>query len=241
MGNLAFINEQPGTVDLINKHYEQKNKPRGYLGLSQAGHECRRYLWYMHSGEIGSQPDGRVMRLFQLGNLLEDQVIADLRSCGIIVHGQQREVEFTQGPVRLVGHIDGIVHGLVEAPKTPHLFECKSASKKKFDELVKLGSYEKWNAVYGWQIQFYMVGLNLKRAAVFVYNKDDSRLYMERIKVRKEEAMKRLERVFEAITSPIAPDRLCSRADAYQAKWCPFYEQCFNGTSTANTGMGWEW
>jgi CRISPR/Cas system-associated exonuclease Cas4 (RecB family) len=241
MADLSFLQSQSGTVDLINLHYEQARQPRHHLGLSQAGHECKRNLWYTHKGEQEKDIEGRVLRLFQLGNVLEDQMIADLRACGMLVYGQQKEVTFTQGGVTLVGHIDGIVNGLVEAPSTPHLFECKSASKKKFDELLKLGSYEKWNPVYGWQVQFYMVGLRLKRAVVFVYCKDDSSLYMERIRVDKEATVERLQSVFEAITSPIEPDRLCKRADFYLAKWCPFHDQCFNGTTTIKKETGWQW
>lgn len=227
MADLAFLQSQQGTVDLINRHYEQARRTRTHLGLSQAGHECKRFLWFTHRGEHGKEIEGRVLRLFQLGNMLEDQVVDDLRACGLLVHGSQRPVEFTQNGVRLVGHIDGIVSGLVEAPKTPHLFECKSASKKKFEELLKLGSYEAWNEQYRWQVQFYMLGLRLKRAAAFVYCKDDSRLYMERIRMDKEATVEKLNSVFEAITSPIAPDRLCPRADFYKAKFCDFHALCF--------------
>lgn len=236
MADLSFLQQIPGTVDAINRAYEQERKPRGYLGLSQAGHECKRFLWYTHKGEIGTQPDGRVLRLFQLGNVIEDQVIGDLAMAGCMVYHQQREVVFTQDGVTMVGHIDGIVKGLVESPETPHLFECKSASKKKFEELLKLGSYEQWNETYRWQLQFYMLGLGLKRAAAFVYCKDDSRLYMERIKLDKEATIAKLQSVFEAITSPIEPERLCPRADHFKAKWCPYYAQCFGESSKKSWG-----
>ena len=239
MGNLAFLNEQ-STVALINSAYEQKRQPRQRLGLSQAGHECKRFLWYTHQGFVGSKPDGRVLRLFQLGNVIEDQVIADLSIAGCQVFHQQREVMFTQDGVELVGHIDGIVKGLVESPETPHLFENKSASKKKFDELLKAGSYGKWNPIYYWQTQFYMLGLKLKRAAAFVYCKDDSRLYMERIKLDRDATIKRLQRVFEAITAPMEPERLCKRADHYESKWCPHYERCF-GITTKTEQVVFPW
>lgn len=238
MADLSFLQQQPGTVDLINRAYEQARKPRGYLGLSQCGHECKRFLWYTHKGYEGSAPEGRVLRLFQLGNLIEDQVIGDLSMAGCLVYHQQREVVFTQDGVRLVGHIDGIVTGLVESPATPHLFECKSANKKKFDELLKKGSYAAWNPVYGWQVQFYMLGLKLKRAVAFVYCKDDSCLYMERIRLDREATITKLQSVFEAITRPIEPDRSCPRADWYQAKWCPYHEQCFGGGQVQAAGGG---
>lgn len=227
MADLTFLEEQPGTVDAVNLDYEARRVPRDWLGLSQAGHECKRYLWYTHNGYQGKPIEGRVLRLFQLGNVIEDQVIADLMSAGVRHYAGQREVKFTQDGVELVGHIDGIVEGLIESPATPHLFECKSASDKKFRELVKLGDYEKWNPVYGFQVQAYMLGLKLKRAAVFVYNKNTSEMKLFRVKLRREETIKKLQGIFEAITSPVKPDRKCPRADYYKAKWCDFREICF--------------
>lgn len=227
MADLSFLQQQPGTLDAINLWYESQRKPRGYLGLSQAGHDCPRCLWYRHQGYDDNPIEGRILRLFQLGNVIEDQVVADLRACGFSIYHQQREVVFTQEVVTLRGHIDGIIEGLIESPAIPHLFECKSASKKKFDELLKCGSYAKWNPVYAWQVQFYMLGLKLKRAAVFVYCKDDSRMYFERIKIDKEATIERLQWIFDSITQVEPPERKCKRADSWDAKWCDFYAECF--------------
>jgi len=164
----------PTTVDAINADYEARNVPRNRLGLSQAGHQCKRCLWYIHHGFPAKQPEGRVLRLFQLGNILEDQTIVDLKSAGVSHHSSQKEVRHTRGNLTLTGHIDGIVEGLLESPETPHLFEHKTCSLKKYNELIKCGSYQKWNEVYYWQVQFYMLGLKLTRAAAFVYCKDNS-------------------------------------------------------------------
>lgn len=228
MADLTFLSEMvPSSTQAVELWYESQRKPRHHLGLSQAGHKCGRYLWYTHQGYEGKPIEGRILRLFQLGNLLEDQVVADLRACGFNIYHQQREVVFTQGETKLVGHIDGIIEGLLESPATPHLFECKSASKKKFDELLKLGSYRKWNETYFWQLQFYMLGLKLKRAAAFVYCKDDSRLYMERVKLDRGATIDKLNSIFEAINSPVEPERKCPRADYFEAKWCDYYGVCF--------------
>ena len=218
----------PGTVEAIDAFYEANLEPRTRLGLSECGNKCTRRLWYKHIGDPGKQPEGRVLRLFQLGNILEEQVIADLKAAGVNHHSDQKEVVFELDDTVLTGHIDGIVEGLLEAPKTPHLFECKTASLKKFTELQKKGSYRDWNEVYFWQVQFYMLGLNLSKAAVFVYCKDDSRLYMERIPLNKEATVKKLQEVFRAITAPTPPERLCPNASWFEAKWCPYYTRCFN-------------
>jgi len=238
MADLTFMKEIPGSLDAINLWYQTQDKARGYLGLSACGHKCKRYLWYTHNGHIGKSFEGRLLRLFQLGNILEDQVIIDLKSTGFHHHSGQKEVVFTQGDVTLKGHIDGIVEGLLESPETPHLFECKTASKKKYEELLKKGSYRAWNEVYYWQVQFYMLGLKLKRAAAFVYCKDDSRMYLERIKLDKEATINKLNSIFEAITSPIEPARVCPRADYFEAKWCDYHKECFGVRKAASLTKG---
>ncbi len=227
MANIAEILEQASTVADVDKFYVRGFKQRRRLGLSQAGHKCQRFLWYKHRGFDEPVPEGRVLRLFQLGNMLEDQTIEDLAQAGLTVHSCQKQVDFQYDDMELTGSIDGIVEGLVEAPKTPHLFEHKTCSKKKYEELLKKG-YRAWNDVYYWQTQFYMLGLGLKRAAAFVYCKDDSRLYMERIKLDRDATIERLQTVFEAIEKPSPPCRACPRMDHWEAKFCPFYEECFN-------------
>lgn len=238
MADLSFLQAIPGTVDAINRAHEAARQPRRRLGLSQAGHECPRYLWYRHHGHAGDQPSGRVLRLFELGDAVENLIIGDLSMAGCLVYHQQRQVVFTQDGVRLEGHIDGIVRGLVEAPETPHLFEAKSSSDKRFRELLKLGSYEEWDEKYSFQVQAYMLGLNLTRAAVFVYNKNTSELYFERIRLRKEEIFKKLQHVFDVITGEL-PDRMCQREDFYKAKFCSFRNVCFGDRAPVSDSWGW--
>lgn len=225
MGNMDFLHTNT-TLKAIDDAIAAQHIPRNRLGLSQAGHSCARFLWYKHHGYQEPPPEPRMMRLFSLGNTVEDIVIDILRLAGMEVTDQQKEVTYTRDGISLIGHIDGIVTGIIEAPKTRHLFECKSANKKKFDELVKLQSYRKWNETYYWQTQMYMPELGLKRTAAFVYCKDDSRLYMERIRLNREEFDVKINDVFDAITGP-RPDRKCQRADNFEAKWCPFYRECF--------------
>jgi len=226
MTNIAEIINETSTVKALDLWYEARRSQRRRLGLSEAGHKCGRFLWYKHHGYDEPEIDGRILRLFRLGDILEDQTIADLRGAGFNVHSQQAPVKIEYDGITLNGSIDGIIEGLIEAPVTPHLFEHKTASKKKYDELVKKG-YRKWNETYFWQTQFYMIGLGLKRAAAFVYCKDDSRLYMERIYLDRDATVDRLQDVFRVISMETEPERACPRADWFEAKMCGFYEECF--------------
>lgn len=226
MGDITEIyKEDDTTIKAIDAWYEAVNKPRKRLGLSQVGHKCGRFLWYAHHGTDAIQPEGRVLRLFQLGNILEDQTIIDLKTIGIHHYDCQKEVTFTQDDIKLTGHIDGIVTGLIEAPVTPHLFEHKTCSLKKFKELLSKG-YREWNEVYYWQVQVYMLGLKLKRAVAFVYCKDNSELYMERIKLDRGAAIQKMQFVFESISGE-PPQRKCPKANWYEARWCNYRNVCF--------------
>ena len=225
MNNLEFLNENK-SIDAVDRFYESRYKNRTYLGLSECGHPCKRYIWYVYNNLKKPVPKGRILRLFQLGNLIETQVYLDLVSSGFTVFDMQQKVKFTQGNLNLVGHIDGKIKGLLESSKD-HLWECKSIGSKGWAKLLKEG-YEKYSEQYKWQLQFYMLGTGLKRAFVTVYNKDTSELYQERVKLRRKETIKKLNQVFEIIESKTCPEKkLCPRQDYYLAKFCSFKEVCW--------------
>jgi len=223
MSDLTALIGGPGQT--VEAWRESEYSARARLGLSEAGHKCNRFLWYAHHAAPQIPPDGRVLRLFRLGELIEDQAISDLRDAGFILHSQQKEVKIEDGDITLLGHIDGIIEGLKESAK-PHLLECKSANEKSFKALRKSG-YEAWNEKYKAQIHIYMTLLKLDRCLVWVENKNDSSIYTERINVNKDFAVKTLERVFKSIRQDDPPERSCPSMSWYEAKWCRYREVCF--------------
>jgi len=226
MVDLTNILDQGSPGRAVEAWYAANQQQRTHLGLSEVGHECHRYLWYRHNGYEQAPIDGRVLRLFQLGNLIEDQAIKDLISAGYTITDNQKEVFFEHHDIKLTGHIDGIITGLLESSK-PHLWECKSANDKSFNKLLKCKSYEKWSSKYYAQIQVYMLGLKLDRALVYVENKNDSSIYTERVKLNAEYAVNLLQDVFTAILQKSPPERLCPSQSWYIAKRCPFSDVCW--------------
>lgn len=228
MSDLTNIFRLNSPETLIDQCYEAEYTPRSRLGLSEIGHKCKRYLWYKyHSIASDKVPDGRVLRLFKLGNIIEDAVIDDLKAAGFNVFGSQEEIEFNSGGVNLIGHIDGKITGLKQSSKT-HLLEIKTSNDKRFKQLLKLRSYEKWDEKYKAQIHSYMLGSGLERCLVAVYNKNNSDLYTERIPLNKGYISILLEKVFKAISQEDLPGRSCPKIDWYEAKWCDYYERCFD-------------
>jgi len=232
MADLTKIINSNYISERIDQDYEKKRDERGYLGLSACGHNCQRYLWYTHNNYPQTPISGRILRLFELGNILEESIRQDFMSAGFAMCSDQAEVKFDyideEKKYELVGHIDGVISGLDESEK-PHLWECKTAGDKAFKKLIKLNSYEKWNEKYKFQIHAYMLGMNLDRALVTVYCKNDSNLYQERIKLNKDYILKGLEAVFKTIALSSPPERVCPRSDWYAAKWCDHRESCWNG------------
>jgi len=225
MTNLAEIINETSTVKAIDLWYKANRTQRRRLGLSQVGHKCGRYLWYKHHGYDEKPIDGRVLRLFQLGNIIEDHIAFDLAAIGVSITDRQRQVKFTFDDIELTGSIDGIATGLIESSQR-HLWECKTMNAKSFAKLLKEG-YEAYNEQYKAQVHAYMLGLKLKRSFVTGYNKDTSEIYQERIKLNKDWIIDKLSEVFNAIRMESEPERACPRSDWFEAKWCPFYETCW--------------
>ena len=205
-------------VDMIEAKRAGENIPRQHLGLSEIGNKCPRWLWYAHHNTQSKPVEGRIIRLFRTGNIIEDAIISDLESIGIEVTDRQREVEIVNGDIVLKGHIDGIVSG--------QLLEIKSAGEKYFKQLLKVG-YEKWNPKYRAQAHVYMVLCDLEECMVVVENKNDSNLYIETLKLDRDYVTKLLIDVFAAITLPEPPERICPDVSWYESKCCKYQEVCF--------------
>lgn len=218
------------TVAAIYRWHEQRasEPPRPYLGCSEAGHKCARYLWLRFRWAGAESFDGRMYRLFQTGHLMEPRFIEELRGIGVAVEshtpdGQQFAVEACGGHMR--GHLDGALLGLMEAPKTWHVGEYKTHNDKSFKELVAKGVKES-KPMHWAQMQLYMALTGMERAAYFAANKNTDDVYMERVHYDAAEAKRLLERAASIIFAAEPPPRISERADWYECKMCSFHGLC---------------
>lgn len=202
---------------------------------SSIGHKCERHLWYRfrwaHEGE---RFDGRKLRLFQTGHVEEERLIAYLRIAGVTVEavdpetGKQWEVVALDGHFK--GHLDGIVLGIIEAPKTPHLLECKTHNAKSFAQLVKAGvAASKPEHVA--QMQVYMRLAGLTRAFYLAKNKDTDELYAERVHYDPVQGAALLAKAERIKAANAAPPRVSDDPGYYlcAAFNCPSYSICHAG------------
>ena len=159
---------------------------RGHLGMSTIGDPDERTLWLQFRWCLPNDFTGRVLRIFELGHVVEDLIIKNLEAAGCKVWpvdpSTGKQFNFKRVGGHYAGSADGVVlfNGVI-ASKLPHVLECKSAKNSIFNTFKKDG-VQKTEPKYFNQCQNYMRELNLTRAIIIIYNKDTSALYYERIK-----------------------------------------------------------
>lgn len=200
---------------------------REYLGISSIGAKCARSLWYSFRMCSKNRISARLHRLFQRGHREEAIIQADLRKIGIHHHSDQKEVVAGFGHIK--GHIDDILEGVPDAPKTPHLGEYKTHNDKSFKDMKQKGLRLSKPVHYA-QMVCYMRLLDLKRGLYIAVNKNDDSRYYERINEDEEKADHYLERGIEIITSLSPMDKI-GNSTWYECKWCDFYHICHTGSS----------
>ncbi len=236
------MNIESETIARIWEWWTKKGRSepqRRYLGASVAGHECDRYLWLHFRGLFRERFEGRMYRLFERGRREEEQFIAELRGIGCEVwdrgeDGQQFAVSALGG--HFGGHLDAVVRGVPDAPKTPHVAEFKTHNDQSFKKLARVGVKDA-KPMHFCQMQIYMGMMKLDRALYLSVNKDDDDLYAERVHFDSDffkAAMRRVERI---ITEPSA-ERCAKRRDDWRCKGCPARAVCWHETGAVFSRQG---
>lgn len=215
---------------LIDKsHQDSQDPPRYHLGCSMLGHPCDRWLWLSFRWAVVEKFDGRILRLFRRGKMEEATVLADLAAAGVGISSMQDRVDFGS---HVSGSTDGTIeNGVPEAPKSRHVLEIKTHSKKSFDELEKNG-VEKAKFQHFVQMQVYMYGMDIERALYYAVCKDDDRIYTERVRLDKEVALKYIARGQRIALTERMPEPLSADPSWYQCKFCAAHEFCFKTKTT---------
>jgi len=223
---------QTRTVDAIYAWHEAADRDgfRPHLGASLVGLRCDRALWYSFRWVARAVRTGRILRLFETGNLEEKRLVTELRRIGVTIldidpaTGRQWRLQALGG--HFGGSVDAVGVGFPEAPKTWHIVEFKTHNSKSFADLrangVEAAKYQHWA-----QVQVYMYLAGLDRAMYLAVCKNDDALYQERIRLDTEAAklfITRAERVIDA-TAP--PDRISEDPDSrLGCRWCGYRGVC---------------
>lgn len=229
------------TVAAIDDHHaaNQERRHYPYIRGSQIGHKCGRHLWYLFRwAHAPERFEGRILRLFETGHRDESRMIRDLMNAGVAVQTTEQgetgqiSVEALDGHFR--GHLDGIATGILEAPKVPHLLECKTHNAKSFAQLVKHGvAVAKPEHVA--QMQAYMHLRGLTRAFYLAKNKDTDELYAERVHYDAAHGaalMVKAERIRDANE---APAKFSDNPDNFVCRFCASNFVCHGGQAALRT------
>ena len=220
------------TVQAIYALHTDKAKTeseRCYLGWSQIGRPCKRALWYTFRLATHHAFEGRMLRLFDTGHREEERVLQELRGIGCEVWdrdpqtGKQFGCESLGGHLR--GHLDAVVKGLPEAPKTAHLVDVKTCNDKKFAELVRDGMQKVYPSYYA-QAQGYMGQFGLTRAMYIFVNKNTDQIHTERFEFDEPAYKALLERAREIVYSAEPPERLSEDPAWFECKFCEHRAIC---------------
>lgn len=229
------------TLDALRVAFEQRENAkerRAYLGMSSIGRPCERQLWYSFRWVYREQFDCDALWRFDDGFCCEDVMADRLR---LVPGVQLRTVDPSTGQQfafvdfggHFRGHADGMISGILQAPKTLHVWEAKAVNDAKFAKLDKLkvqlgekNALAEWDPVYYAQAVLYMAYSETTRhyltcstpgARSMTSVRTDTNLYAARALRAKAERV-----IFAAEPLP----RISDDPAWFECKWCPAFDLC---------------
>jgi len=230
----ALPNPPMPTLSAIYAAYEAERSDgfRDHLGASLIGKSCERALWYDFRWVTLVQFPGRILRLFETGNLEEARLVRNLRMTGATVlevdpeSGRQWRVEAHGG--HFGGSLDAVAIGLREAPKTWHVVEFKTHSAKSFRDLVARGVATSKPQHWA-QMQIYMHLTDLSRALYMAVCKDTDALHVERVRADRPAAERLLDKARRVIGAKRPPSRISEDPTWWECRFCDHRAVCHEG------------
>ena len=217
---------------------ERARPRRGYLGMSAIGHPCGRKLWYGLRSPVAEAFDAATLKRFADGHASEEIQAARLRLVqGVTLWtvdpatGRQFGYEDHGGLFR--GHLDGVICGLLQAPRVPHVWEHKAVGEKKQAQLVKLkgelgekNALKAWDEVYYAQAVLYCHYAELDRHYLTCASPGTRTVVSVRTDADPDHAkalIAKAKRIIEAL-APLA--RLSNTPDWWQCRFCEYRTVC---------------
>lgn len=211
---------------------------REHLGASLIGKPCERALWYDFRWITPATFPGRILRLFETGQLEEARLVRNLRSTGATVlevdpeTGRQFRVEAVDG--HFGGSLDAVAIGLIEAPKTWHVVEFKTHSAKSFRDLEAKGVVLA-KPQHAAQMQIYMALTGLSRGLYVAVCKDTDALHIERIAADPAMADRLLAKAERVIRAARPPSRISEDPAWFECRLCSHHAVCHEAGAVAIT------
>lgn len=213
---------------------------RNYLGMSEIGESCWRMLWYRFRNVNTEILTLKSLLAIEDGYKQEDIMADRLRLVpGVELHTidpeTKKQFAFQYFGGHFCGHCDGKIKGILEAPKTEHIWENKAVNEKKFNEFKKIISdvgeketLEKWDETYYAQSQIYMHSAKLDRHYLTVEAPGGRDYSSCRTEYNGKVALSILAKAETILKSEKPLPRLSENRSFYKCNWCKQKEICFD-------------
>jgi len=220
------------------------NHERYYLGMSGVGHECERKIFYdfrnVSTNDFGingvlATQDGHIQE-----QLFIDRIRFFMPEIELITEQRGGQIAVSDCGGHFSGHLDGVICGIFEAPKTWHVWEHKAVNETKFNKLKTLAANEKtalkeWDIIYYAQAQVYMHYTDLSRHFLTVSTPGGRDYYSIRTDYNKKDALYYIERAKSIIENNDIPVKLSDKPEYFKCKWCNHQQVChFNAVPALN-------
>ncbi|MGA3844050.1 hypothetical protein ACI2UC_23715 [Ralstonia nicotianae] len=239
-----FHEQVTNRIDLVLDAERRQQTPRDYLGASRLGVACERALQYEYAGapaDRGRGFSGRILRVFEVGHVLEDLAIRWLRLAGFELHTRTAsggQFGFSAAGGRIQGHVDGIfASGPAElALAYPMLFECKTMADKHWRACVKSGVavakpvYAAQMAIYQAYMEASVDGISSHPALFAAINKDTQELWFELVPFDAALAQRMSDRAVKVLCATDAGEllpRAFSDPTHFECRMCAWQDRCW--------------
>lgn len=240
--NLFKTPAEDPTLVAARKALEAKEAGRGHsrrVGASSVGNECTRRGWYSFRWTSPVVIGSTGLLAINDGHRSEEVMAELLRGVEGVqlwtedpaVPGAQISFELVNG--HFVGKLDGIIVGILQAPKTPHVWEHKAVNQKKFDKLKKdvekfgeKNALEQWDVTYFAQAQMYMHGMKLDRHYLTVSTPGVRDFVSVRTEYQKPRAEMYEGRAHSIVYSSGIPSKISNDPAHFGCKWCDHSDVC---------------
>jgi len=204
------------------------NQHRPYLGYSELGKTCDRYLYYKLRWCFSETISRRVQRIFTRGDLEEPRIHAEFKRIGLEIINDQKEV--IGAHKHILGHIDGEVKNLpdpsVEKDEVV-LVEVKTMNNKRYNTYLNKG-LKLSDPQYYSQINSYMGKLGHKKCLFIVHNKDNEERSYILYDFDKDEFDRIEKRAFDILYAEFLPKKI-GEATWFECKFCSASPICHKG------------
>jgi len=224
-------------VDAGLQEARARETERQYLGASRLGAACERALQYEYAKapvDYGRNIEGRMLRIFERGHVIEDCMVTWLRAAGFDLRTRKTNGEqfgFTAANGRLQGHVDGVIVGGPEGFAYPALWENKCLGSKSWRDLEK-NRLAVAKPVYAAQVALYQAYLELhENPAIFTaVNADTMEIYTELVPFDGALAQRMSDRAAKVITATEAGEllpRSFTDQTHFECRMCAWQDRCW--------------